>query len=547
METRGIRLKTQKNKRELILQVEPLLLDSPINAKAITKAVSASPFNKYFLVDKAISDACNDISMQLAQNNMEGLQYLIGVAKDAEVEVSITQENMCAELIITAAYAGLTPNVSKLKDILKSKGVVRGIGDKSIRQLLRIVLDSGPGMVRGRIVAKGLPPKNGKDSKVQPIVPNVLDRILAPKQEDEKIDMRDFGEIICVEKNAIVARRLAPSLGRSGFTVTGEVISSTSGEWKKIELGNNVIISPKDENIVLAKLTGLPKFANGKVSVDDVLVTRGVNVATGNITYAGAVIVNGDVTEKMRIQCDGDITVNGFVESAYIEAGGDIIITQGATGRIQDEDCQLIAKGNIYLAHGQGLHIKSGYNVNAAKQLAYSKITCHGDLVVGHVTNPQGKLFASSVESHGTVTAGHIGAVSGSELLIDFTVGFETLQKKLESMLALFKDLLAKNADHEIKISSINNRKDSDKQIALREKLNQELELERVFVNWLRINIEEVRSQLTQYENNIKVVAKRSLYNGVIVKLGKATLKVEKEYTHAKLLYEEASWLCQSI
>lgn len=547
METRGILLKTQKNKRELILQVEPLLLDSPINAKAITKAVSASPFNKYFLSDKAISDACNDISVQLAQNNMEGLQYLIGEAKNAEVEVSITQENMCAELIITAAYAGLTPNAAQLKEILISNGVIRGISDKSIKQLLRIILDSGPGMVRGRIVAKGLPPKNGKDSKVQAIVPNVLDRVLAPKQEDEKVDMRDFGEIICVEKNAAVAKRLAPTSGRSGFTVLGEIIPPTAGQWKKIKLGNNVYISPKDENLVLAKLTGLPKFANGKVSVDDVLVTRGVNVATGNIKYAGAVIVNGDVTEKMRIQCDGDITVNGFVESAYIESGGDIIITQGATGRIQDEDCQLIAKGNIYLAHGQGLHIKTGYNLNVAKQLAYSKVICHGDLTVGHIANPLGKLFASNVQSHGTVKAGHVGAVSGSELLIDFTVGYEILQKKLESMVALFKDLSAKNADHEIKISNINNRKDSDKKIALREKLNQELELERVFVNWLRINMEEVRSQLTNYENYVKVVANRSLYNGVIVKLGKANLKVDKEYSHAKLVYDESTWLCQPI
>ena len=85
------------------------------------------------------------------------------------------------------------------------------------------------------------------------------------------------------------------------------------------------------------------------MTVDDTFQTKGVNVGTGNINYEGAVLVNGDVTESMQVIAKGDVTINGFVESAVIRAGGDIIITEGAMGKMHEEDCQLIAKGSVFV------------------------------------------------------------------------------------------------------------------------------------------------------------------------------------------------------
>lgn len=546
MEAKGIKFSTRNNKRQLVLIIEPLLLETPLNAKALLQLIRHSPFSKYLISDNAILEVCDKLNANLAQNNMQSIECIIGEAKDAEIEVMITADKMFAELVISAPYAGRMPSMNELIAILNSNGVTRGIGKKRIKELLRQVSEKDPGILTTRVVAKGLPPKDGKDSYVVPSVPNVLERVLAPKVvADEKVDMRDFGELLCVEVNQVLAKRMPPSQGRSGFMVTGDIIESTPGQWKKIKLGQNVYIPETHENTVLARLVGLAKFSNGTISVDDVLTTKGVNVATGNIKYGGAVIVNGDVTEKMRIVCDGDVTINGFVESAYIESGGDIIITQGATGKMNETDCHLIAKGSVFLEHGQGLHIDTGSNINVAKQLAYSNITCQGNLTVGQVNHPKGKLFGSSIVSHGAVTAGYIGAVSGSELSIDFTPGFERLQSKLDGMITLFKDLSTKNADHEIKISNINNRADSDSQREKKEELNKELELERVFLNWLRINMDEVRWQTEHYEQKIKVSANCNLYSGVAIKLGKASFKAAKQYPPGKVIYDETKWRYQ--
>ena len=61
----------------------------------------------------------------------------------------------------------------------------------------------------------------------------------------------------------------------------------------------------------------------------------------------------------MQIKAAGDVTINGFVESAYIESGGDIIITEGAMGKVNDTQgefqCRLVAAGSIHVQHGQGI------------------------------------------------------------------------------------------------------------------------------------------------------------------------------------------------
>src|SRR5690606_36649932 len=145
-----------------------------------------------------------------------------------------------------------------------------------------------------------------------------------------RVDMRHLGDVICVKAGTPLLRRTPPSQGRTGFTVRGESLQPTPGEWLTLKPGSGSLISPDDENLLLAEIAGMPKFNNGDMWVDETFVCKGVNVGPGNSNYDGAVIVNGDVTEKMIITDSGDVTINGFVESAIIQAGGDIIITQGA-------------------------------------------------------------------------------------------------------------------------------------------------------------------------------------------------------------------------
>jgi uncharacterized protein (DUF342 family) len=388
----------------------------------------------------------------------------------------------------------------------------------------------------------------GKDSYIKALIPDALERMLTPKITDaEKVNMRDFGEIICVKANQAIAQRMPPTTGRAGFTVIGKELPSEPGNWKQINLGEQAYIEETQENIVLAKIAGLPKVSNAKVDVDNVFVSKGVNVATGNINFDGSIIINGDITEKMQVVAKGDVTVNGFVESAYIEAGGNIIITLGASGKLQNADCEFKSGGSIYVGHAQGVNIQANGDLIVDKQLAYSNVCCKGHITVGKINNPLGKVFASTISCNKSISAGHVGAVSGSSLILDYSESYNKMIETHERLLEQFESLSSTNADHEIKISKIKNRKPS---AALEEKLalvTQELELERVFLNWLRINVDESKELIDNFAREAKVVANRALHHGVTIKLNNKKWQAKEEYKKCQIVIENKEWVYEPL
>jgi uncharacterized protein (DUF342 family) len=539
---KGLELRPSAGIRQITLAIEPLLLDGPIDEKAIFQFINASNYSGFFQLDDNIVDLSTQLQNAFANNEMSPLEGIVAEARDADVLVSIASDQMSAELTLIAPYMGDTPSLDEIKGILAEQSVVRGVSSKIIKRMLSQLLDTEPGQSIVHLVAKGLPPKPGKNSYMKNIVVNALQRMLVPKESDEQINMRDFGDILCVSPDEILAKRMPPTKGRDGYTVGAKRLATVPGEWKSIVLGDNTYIDPSDHDVVRAKIAGLPRIVKSIVSVSDTFLSKGVNVATGNIKFEGSVIVEGDVTEKMRIVANGDVTINGFVESAYIEAGGDVIITQGASGKMQETDCEIVADGSVFIEHAQGISITTRGSVNIAKQLAYSNITCAKALVVGAIKKPQGKLFASTINCASSITAGHVGAISGSHLNIDYSDAYNKLQDHFDKINDHYETLISQNADHEIKISNINNRKDTARVKDKLASLNKELEYERVFVNWMRINRDELKEELENFDNKVLIKANHTLYNGVTVKINKRLWKASADQTRSQVLIEEGDW-----
>lgn len=540
---KGVDLYVDQFGDNVLLSVEPLLLDQKINAQALMQHLKTSDFANYYLLEDAIASASDAVNIALSNKESESIEFTVAQRRDAEVSVDIEADKMLAQVNVVAPYMGRIPTAHEMVAILNNHDITRGISTKNINSLLNKLEKAEPGESLFETVAKGLPPKTGKNSYIQATNPSPLERILTPRvTDDEKVDMRDFGDILCVAEGDPIAVRMPPTAGRSGYTVTNKKIASESGEWLPIKLGDNVRIDDQDENLVVSEISGLPKVSNSQISVDNVFTTKGVNVATGNVKFDGSVIVKGDVTEKMRIIAKGDVTIEGYAESAYIEAGGDIIILQGASGKMQGYDCDLVANGSVFLQHGQGLNITSGDALNVGKQLAYSNISCAGNITVGPLQNPNGKLFASEIRCGGRVIAGHVGAVSGSTINFDFSDAYNKIQATLDSLNDQFEELSTKNADHEIKISKIKNRKPSKKYNEKLASLIKQLEYERLFLNWIRVNREELKQKLEKFEKNAKICATQKLFPGVNIKLNKKKWEAKQEYQQSSIVFSDKDW-----
>ncbi|MDU0355287.1 FapA family protein [Paraglaciecola aquimarina] len=285
--------------------------------------------------------------------------------------------------------------------------------------------------------------------------------------------------------------------------------------------------------------------------IDDVYVCKGVNVGTGNIEYDGAVLVNGDVTENMKIIATGDVTVNGFVESAYIQTTGDIIITEGAMGKVNDElteySCNLISQGSVHIQHGQGLNIKCHNNVTIGRQLAHSKIDTKGKVTIGSADNPNGNIFACKIKCGDQFSAGTIGAVSGSNLSIDYSEMFNTLVDQKDTLDDLLKQLSQNNLRHMERMNIINSKfvpKDMQSRV---DEANQLYQGETQLLNWLHQKATEMNRTKERYQANIKMIASKKVYPGVTLKLNNRTWRAEKELDRSQVTFEHHQWQCVPI
>jgi uncharacterized protein (DUF342 family) len=542
---KGVTLTINKATRQLLATVDPLLVDGNLDPAAVEKYIQSSDYNQFFILESGIELLCKQSNAAKTSNSVDEQTQVVGETRDAKVSIKIADDQMSAEMTVESPYSGAISSYDDVMALLDREGVKKGISKKRINNLLFEASEAVSGVEFTDVVARGLPARDGKTSVLKPLFPNAIDRILQPQKADNnKVDMRDLGNILCVSQKTAVAQRSAPSKGRTGYTVTNSPLIPNMGEWKEIKLGVNTCISPQNENIILATVNGQPKFENEIMNVDDTFQTKGVNVGTGNVNYAGAVIVNGDVTESMQVIATGDITINGFVESATIRAGGDIIITEGAMGKMNEEDCKLHAKGSVFVQHGQGLDIVAGKNLNVRKQLAYSRVKTGGTVTIGDPDKPMGSVFASAIHCGSTLYAGTVGAVSGSSLTVDFSEGVNLLNTRYDAILKALKQLRENNFDHGVKLRELHSKHVPNTLINQLNKMDSIFESEKHLLNWLENVEKEMRKAKIEYEKNAKVVAYKELFPGVSIKINKRTWQSNKEYFKSVIRVVDGKWQC---
>ena len=543
----GMTLKIDETDQYLVLNIAPNLGRDKVEAKFILDIVQKSRFKHFFIFDESIIDAVDSYKSITTRNKSTPIEHQIGERRDTKINFRIEEDQLSAYLTTTVGHAGKVPSVKSLLEKLNSVGVKRGISKKRLTSLVKQTAQGFPGEVFEELIAKGLAPRDGKSSRLKPLVENAVDRILKPQTVgSERVDMRNLGAIICVQKGAELLRRMPPTKGRNGFTVGGDIIVATKGEWIKFEHGDGTVISDGDKNLLVADIWGMPKFTDEIMSVDNIYACEGVNIGSGNINYDGSVLVSGDVNEKMEIHATGDVTVNGFVESAIIHAGGDIIITESAMGKVNENATEystsLTSKGNIHVQNGQGLDINCNGNVTIGKQLAYSRIHCRGKVIIGAIDKPNGNIFACTVICQDSFTAGTIGAVSGSSLSIDYSEGFNILSDRKDSLDELLKKVKQNNNRHLERINLLNSKPIPKDMKGRVDDANQLFQREKKMVDRLEKKSYEMQMAKEQYQTDIQLIANKRLYPGVVVKLNNRIWRPDREYDTAKIRYLGYQW-----
>lgn len=543
----GIELDLNESSGVLSAKVNVTELNGKITSKALIQEILREQPEFELAAQDVLDNLCEHANNASGEEGAAPLHADVAYRRDAQVSIVISDDEMTAKIQFKAPYGGNIPTLDGIKKIALKHKVTKGIDDQAIEDLLTRAKALPKGAELDVDFASGLPPVNGKPSKATPLFENIQERILRPKEKGAgKVDMRDLGDILAVKPGTPVLEFIPPTDGTPGHTVVGTVIPATPGEWESKQIGAGTTISEDNDCLVIATEEGVPKFENGIVSVEDVFVSPGCNVATGNIKYKGDVLINGDVTEQMMVEASGDVTINGFVESAVIRAGGNIVISQGATGRMEEDlshsTCQLIADRDVTLQQGRGLFIKCSGELTVVKELAFSSVIARGGINAGDGDIPTGTIYASKLVTMHKVKAGKLGAVSGSKLTIDFTASLSIIENKIANLTDLEAKLDASVTQLEEKISLFANKQLNEQQSNALAEIKKYYASQQKTANRIKHELKRNQDVLEIFDKQIGVETYSKLFPGVKVTLNNKNWETKEELSRARITFENRKW-----
>ena len=180
-------------------------------------------------------------------------------------------------------------------------------------------------------IAYGTPAVQGENGKV---IENYPREVAMEIKVDEHgvADYRSSTYVQLISKGDIICDIVPPEEGKLGICVDGTVLEPKPVHAEKIPNGRNTELS-EDGLQLRASLDGHLQYSNHAFHVRPVLEVSGdVDYSTGNIDFNGDVHISGDVRENFKVRATGAVTIDGLVEAATIEAGGDLLIANGVLG-----------------------------------------------------------------------------------------------------------------------------------------------------------------------------------------------------------------------
>lgn len=523
------------------ISVEISLL--PLTAVLIREAMTEAGFGRCFIIPDQLTNLLTDYQVLQSDLKMQKIpsgyrmERQIAQRKHAELKFALSADVMLAEAIITAAWGGNPISANELVKAAQEQGICFGFQKEQLLKLVTAASRSEPGIVHRAVIATGRVMQVGEDAKFEPLVPGMTVRLNKPVMSSQsRSDLRDFGVIPSVRQGEPVVRRLPPTPGVDGVNVRGETTVAEAGkavDWQEAE---GVQISQNDADLLLASRDGMPRILEAGAAVDEVYAVNKVDLSTGHIQFRGSVIINGDVTESMKVVAGGNVFIKGTMEGALIESGGDVSIGGSVIGHQVGQDATgehfstiVRAKGDVRCLLAQYARIECEGDFHATKQINH----CHVDARMV-VAGTEDKLSGKVVGGHFYLDLGLKGGVLGSPSESSLQL---VLNRKIDPTVAkqqaLRQNLSAVKQEMEQIKLGIEQLKKLEKSAATSEHIDafvEEFEAQRTVAVALIEDIKRLEAERLTLMADTAVMVKQQVYAGVEICVGTERLPIKRGY-----------------
>lgn len=504
-----------------------------LNRSELPMVLAQIGAGKLFILDEEVTRFINCVK-ESKRAAFEGL--VIAEVRNATVSVVLGEKEMLASMVVTGAYGGRGLRGNELVHALAQASVLKGINKLALKKVLLVSGQLKPGEVFTQPVARGKEPIQGRDTQFVPLVEDVSKRVLRPQQKagENKLDMRNLGETITVGENDPVMRRLPATKGEMGYTVQGKPIPPKPGKESALVAGKGTHISPNDPNLLLASQAGMPLIKKNTIEVDSALCLNHVSVATGHIRFKGNVVIAGDIEPGMIVRATGSITVGGFIESANVQAQGDIDVGKGIIGHMVTDDeersCVVKSGGSIRANYAQYVELQAADSIHLGVHSIGNIIRCGNDLTVLDSKMTQGTLSAGNAKVGGKVLCFNLGVEGDTATHVEAFARYQSYKERINKHKELYKQ--AQNTtmalirrEIEFKKRPKAERSDEEAQEIETAKADASTQMEKIKLALDMLN-EEFEQQLL--ENTVE--AKNKVFTHVTIQFGDEKVLTKREH-----------------
>ena len=368
--------------------------------------------------------------------------------KDGQIFIKISPDEMFAEMTIVPPQGGgkeITEEIAK--KALIEHGVVFGIKEDVIKKLVEKGLKAkeDPTIFLEAIedvVAEGQFVQNGADAKLELLFESETKQEEQPAtegQDADRVDYRNVKSIQNVKKGQVLAKKVPPTNGINGRTVTGKEIKAEPGKDVKFIIGKGVVPSADNPDLYVAESDGQVIFKNNKLEVLAIYEINGdVDLSIGNIDFVGSVIIHGNVGE-FKIKAGEDVIIDEVADGTEIIAGGKVTVKGGIVGK----KARVIAQDDITTKYIRNAYVETEKNIIVNEAAMHSTLISGGKITV---MGAKGLIVGGTIAAAYEVSAKEIGAkmATPTEISIGETPKMREEMQKATTELKNIEDQLDK-------------------------------------------------------------------------------------------------------
>ncbi|MBP7654390.1 DUF342 domain-containing protein, partial [Candidatus Dependentiae bacterium] len=342
--------------------------------------------------------------------------------------------------------------------------------------------------------------------------------------EDEQDADRTFYFLVPPEKDAANTDVFKIFL-KMTEVVQGQLIASVYSFsdnhtlLEQYQPGNNVASTPDGKQFYAAAAGQITWWGN-TVSIEKIKKINGdITSVSGHQKYDETLIVNGNISDDVKLFVNGDLYVTENIGKSEIEVTGNIYVRNGIRGR---SGGKITAKGNIFAKFIENSNVVSSGSIIVTDAIMHSKTSAENKVIVNGKLK---RLIVGGVTCAGEeVASGVIG--SETYTVTEITVGMlgtekDEINKLSEKKTECQKRIQQLDLDISKLVTLKSEGKFSDAQSKKLEELKEEKKNISAEFNSAVKKIEHIEKKLAARKTG-DVVASEIIYPGVKININNA-------------------------